>query len=202
MRQTIKRRRSSWSALVLGCVLAAGPYGAYAQPGHDQHYQHEQHYRDTHQKGNPHAKHYIIRRDQMIVVPEKRVRRYRDVVVLRPYGHWYPGYGDHHSDSDAFKWLALTAITLKILDNLNEAQERAHEEAQIRATTAPIGETIIWAQSGASGSVTATREGTSTSGRYCREFQQQVSIGGHSERAYGTACRQPDGSWEVVSTGR
>jgi len=42
---------------------------------------------------------------------------------------------------------------------------------------------------------------TSTTGRYCREFQQEVKIGGVKERAYGTACRNPDGSWEVVSTG-
>ncbi len=36
-----------------------------------------------------------------------------------------------------------------------------------------------------------------TSGRYCREFQQSVVIGGQSEQAYGIACQQPDGSWEV-----
>jgi len=38
-------------------------------------------------------------------------------------------------------------------------------------------------------------------GRYCREFLQEVVIGGRKEQAYGTACRQPDGSWEVISTG-
>jgi hypothetical protein len=196
MRQSANRRCSFWSALVLGCALGAGSHGACAQPGSDYHD------RDAHYKDTPHAKNYVIRRDHPVAVPPKRMRHYRDVVVLRPYGHWYSGYGRYHTDSDAFKWLALTAITLKILDNLNEAQERAHEEAQVRATTAPIGETIIWQDGAATGSVTATREGTSTAGRYCREFQQKVSIGGHSEEAYGTACMQPDGSWEVVSTGR
>ena len=195
MRQSANRRYYSfWSALVLGCAVAIAPLGAYAGPDHDD--------RDKHHKSKPHTKNYVIRRDHPVVVPEKRIRHYRDVVILRPYGHWYYGYGRHHNDSDAFKWLALTAITLKILDNLNEAQERAHEEAQIRATTAPIGETIIWQDGSASGSVTAVREGTSTAGRYCREFQQKVQIGGHTEEAYGTACQQPDGSWEVVSTGR
>jgi hypothetical protein len=181
---------------MLGCVLAAGPFVTYAQPGPDRHerdYRHERH---------RHDKHYVIRRDHVIVVPEKRRRHYRDVVILRPYGHWYHGYGHYHTDAEAFKWLALTAITLKILDNLNQAQERAHEQAQIRATTAPIGERIIWSNGNATGSVTAIREGTSTAGRYCREFQQRVTIGGHTEEAYGTACMQPDGSWEVVSTGR
>jgi hypothetical protein len=137
----------------------------------------------------------------VVVVPAPRIRHYRDVVVVRPYGHLYSGYGRYQTDDSAYKWLSFTAITLKALDVLNEAQERAHEEAQIRATAAPIGERIIWNDGGATGSVTAVREGTSTQGRYCREFQQAVTVGGRTEQAYGTACQQPDGSWEIVSTG-
>jgi surface antigen len=34
-------------------------------------------------------------------------------------------------------------------------------------------------------------------GSYCREFQNDVTIDGKKENAYGTACRQPDGSWKV-----
>lgn len=142
----------------------------------------------------------IIHRGHGYVVPERRYRRYRDVVIVRPYGHWYPGYAHIHGDDDAFKWLAFTAITLKLLDNLNEQQQREHEAAQIRATTAPIGERILWQDGRASGYVTATREGTTTSGRYCREFLQEINVAGRNEQAYGTACRQPDGSWEVIST--
>jgi hypothetical protein len=133
------------------------------------------------------------------LAPPGRVRVYRDAVIVRPYGHWYPGYGHYHRDDDAYKWLAFTAITLGLLDYLNEAQQREHEAAQIAATTAPIGERIIWDEGNARGYVVATREGTSASGRYCREFQQEVMIGGRSEEAYGTACRNPDGSWEVIS---
>ena len=33
---------------------------------------------------------------------------------------------------------------------------------------------------------------------YCREFQRDVIIDGKPERAYGTACLQPDGSWKIV----
>jgi len=33
---------------------------------------------------------------------------------------------------------------------------------------------------------------------YCREYQQTVYIGGQREQAYGTACRQPDGQWQVM----
>jgi surface antigen len=36
-------------------------------------------------------------------------------------------------------------------------------------------------------------------GRYCREFATTGQIGGRREQLYGTACRQPDGSWRIVS---
>ncbi len=80
--------------------------------------------------------------------------------------------------------------------------DRAHmERASTQATTAPIGETVSWRnpQSGRSGTVTPTREGTAADGAYCREFQQTVTIDGKTEQAYGRACRQPDGSWKIVS---
>ena len=35
-------------------------------------------------------------------------------------------------------------------------------------------------------------------GRYCREFTQEIFIGGQKQTGYGRACRQPDGSWEIV----
>lgn len=123
------------------------------------------------------------------------------MIVVRHYGHWYHGYGYYYHDDEAYKWLAFTSITLKLLDNLNEQQQREHEAAQVRATTAAVGETIVWNKKGASGSVTVLRDGTGTSGRYCREFHHQVTIGGQRENAYGMACRNHDGSREVVSTG-
>jgi surface antigen len=46
----------------------------------------------------------------------------------------------------------------------------------------------------------ALRDGKSTSGRYCREFQQTITGGGKAEQAYGKACQQPDGAWGIVST--
>jgi len=133
-------------------------------------------------------------------VPPGRTRHHRNVIIVRPHGHWYGGYGHYHDDDDAYKWLAFTAITLKILDNINEEQQRAHEAAQVKATSAPVGEQIKWSEGNASGSVKAVREGTGSTGRYCREFQQTITVGGKTEEAYGTACQQPDGAWEIVST--
>lgn len=53
--------------------------------------------------------------------------------------------------------------------------------------------------SGNSGSVTPTRTSYDDSGRPCREFQQTVTIGGKTQTAYGTACRDENGDWQIVS---
>ncbi len=33
----------------------------------------------------------------------------------------------------------------------------------------------------------------------CREYTIDATIGGRPEKVYGTACRQPDGSWRVIN---
>jgi hypothetical protein len=128
-----------------------------------------------------------------------RTRYYNHVHVHRPYGHAYPGFGFYYRDNDALRFLGLTALSLAVFSQLNENQQRAHEEAFVQATDAPLGDPIIWNEEGRSGSVTAVRDGVTPDGRQCREFQQQVTIGGNDEEAYGTACLQPDGSWQVVN---
>lgn len=82
---------------------------------------------------------------------------------------------------------------------MDEVDRQKAQQAYNRATTAPVGEQITWSNpnTGNSGSVTPIREGTSSTGAYCREFQQTVTIGGQQEEAYGVACRQPDGAWEI-----
>jgi hypothetical protein len=155
-------------------------------------------HRYGHGHGHKYGKrHYGPPPTRVIVVPPRR--HYRKVWVVRDYGHRYYGYGRYHRDRDAYKWLSFTAITVALINNLTVYQQRAYEDAQIRATTAPVGQTIHWNEAGAYGTVTATREGTSSFNRYCREFQKTVTIGGRTEQAYGTACMQPDGAWEVVS---
>lgn len=48
------------------------------------------------------------------------------------------------------------------------------------------------------GSVTPVETYQSSSGQYCREYLQTVVIDGRQQQAYGTACRQPDGSWQII----
>ncbi|OGT47316.1 MAG: hypothetical protein A3E82_07515 [Gammaproteobacteria bacterium RIFCSPHIGHO2_12_FULL_38_11] len=39
----------------------------------------------------------------------------------------------------------------------------------------------------------------SSSHRYCREYQTIVTVNGKTQKAYGRACRQADGSWKIAS---
>ena len=85
--------------------------------------------------------------------------------------------------------------------SLDRADQQYARRAQSQAQAAPIGQSIVWSnpESGHSGTITPVREGrVASTGEYCREFQQTVTVGGQSQQAYGTACRQPDGSWRVV----
>ncbi|HLO76096.1 MAG TPA: RT0821/Lpp0805 family surface protein [Magnetospirillum sp.] len=79
-------------------------------------------------------------------------------------------------------------------------QQYANQAGQHAFETAPTGRAVTWnnPDSGHYGTVTPTRTYESAPGQYCREYQTTVNVGGQSEQAYGTACRQPDGSWRVV----
>jgi surface antigen len=85
--------------------------------------------------------------------------------------------------------------------SLDRADQSYYQRASQQAAAAPIGETITWSnpQSGNYGSVTPTRDGyQGATGAYCREYQQEIVVGGQRQQGYGQACRQPDGSWQVV----
>jgi surface antigen len=76
--------------------------------------------------------------------------------------------------------------------------ERASQNALERAAS---GSSTEWKNpdTGHYGFVTPTKTYKTDSGRYCREFTQEVYIGKDKEKAYGTACRQSDGSWQIVN---
>ena len=136
--------------------------------------------------------------------PAKRghgYRPHRRPHYRRPYyrGPYY--WGDAYKiDADPYKYLAITTIALKLLDNLDAHQQRRHESAMAAATMAPVGEPIVWQDGNASGAVRTVRIGQSASGLQCREFQHTVTIGGRTQQAYGTSCLQPDGSWQIVNS--
>lgn len=98
----------------------------------------------------------------------------------------------------------LAAVTAGALigASLDRADQAHMSRAQQKAHSAPVGEQIVWSnpQSGNSGTVVATREGsTQDSGKLCREYHHTVYVGGEPQDAYGVACREVDGSWTVVN---
>jgi surface antigen len=80
-----------------------------------------------------------------------------------------------------------------------DAQDRACVGRTLE--TVPTGQTVAWQNpdTGADYRTTPKRTYQTDSGRYCREYTTSASVGGRQQQVYGTACRQPDGSWEIVS---
>ena len=83
----------------------------------------------------------------------------------------------------------------------NKDKEMAAQTAATAFETNRTGQPSTWKNpdSGNSGTITPTKTYQASSGQYCREYRQDVIIGGEKQQAYGTACRQPDGSWKIQS---
>jgi surface antigen len=84
------------------------------------------------------------------------------------------------------------------LDNAD--REYASRNAYQALEYSKSGTTSAWRNPDSShaGDFTPTRTYQTASGTYCREYSQTIRVGGRSEEGYGTACRQPDGSWKIV----
>ncbi|MDX1923940.1 MAG: RT0821/Lpp0805 family surface protein [Rickettsiaceae bacterium] len=76
----------------------------------------------------------------------------------------------------------------------------AERSAQKALESAPSGQSTEWRNpdSGHYGYITPTKTYQAESGRYCREYSHEVRVGRRVEHAYGTACRKPDGDWEII----
>ncbi len=86
----------------------------------------------------------------------------------------------------------------KSLDNADKAMSQ--RTAQTSLENNRTGQTSSWRNpdSGNTGTYTPTSTYRSASGQDCREFEQTITVEGRTERAMGRACRQPNGSWQIV----
>lgn len=77
---------------------------------------------------------------------------------------------------------------------------KAENNAQNSLEKVPSGHTTTWKNpdTGNSGSFTPKRTYETQNG-YCREFTQVITVAGKTQSGYGTACRQPDGSWKIIN---
>jgi len=104
-------------------------------------------------------------------------------------------------------WIAGAAIMGGLLGgaigNRLDARDKrmATQAAQQAFENNKVGQPSVWnnPDSGNSGSVTPTRTYQLANGQYCREYRQTIMIGNEQQQAYGTACRQPDGTWSIQS---
>lgn len=77
----------------------------------------------------------------------------------------------------------------------------AQKSSQKALESAPSGSAVAWKNpdNGNFGTITPTKTYKQNDGSYCREYTQTINIGGKEEKAYGKACRQADGAWQMVS---
>ena len=93
------------------------------------------------------------------------------------------------------------SIGSEIGRNMDELDKlKMQETAGIAFEKSPDHQPVEWnnPNTGNSGSTVPTKTYYTESNTPCREYQTLVNIGGRKESAYGTACRQPDGSWKIM----
>jgi surface antigen len=110
------------------------------------------------------------------------------------------GHGKGQLAAVAIGTLAGAFLGSEVGKSLDRADRLAMQQTTQRALeTGQTGYVSTWRNpdSGHMGTVTPTRTYAAPSGMPCREYTQTVNIGGQQETAYGKACRQPDGSWQI-----
>jgi surface antigen len=118
------------------------------------------------------------------------------------------GFAGSNVGKGSGKTLAIAAGALGgayIGNQLGASLDRADQAyynrtAQSAFETAKTGTSTRWQNpdSGNGGVFTPTKTFQTQDGNFCREFTQTIMVGGKKQEGYGTACRQPDGSWQIV----
>jgi surface antigen len=80
-------------------------------------------------------------------------------------------------------------------------QQYLSQSTQTALESGQTGQAVEWRNpdSGNHGTV-VPQKAYQRDNTYCREYSQNIVVDGKSERAYGTACRQPDGTWQIVNS--
>ncbi len=87
----------------------------------------------------------------------------------------------------------------KSLDKADQAFLANNARSALESTPSGMSSNWVNPDSGNSGSLTPTNTYATSSGQPCREYHSTVTIEGQTEDVYGTACREPDGSWRFVN---
>jgi len=97
--------------------------------------------------------------------------------------------------------VAGALIGSSIGESMDEQDKLKMQQTSNRALElSKSGQTSNWRNpdSGNSGTITPYQAYKNRDGEYCREYSQSIIIGNKTHQGYGTACRQPDGSWKNI----
>jgi surface antigen len=80
-----------------------------------------------------------------------------------------------------------------------DANDRRNMNQALESNT--VGQPAYWQNqnTGNSYTVVPTKNVSVDGNQYCREYRTTANVAGKAQQVYGTACRQPDGSWKVVN---
>ena len=111
-----------------------------------------------------------------------------------------------HGNGAAAGVIAGTLLGGMIGNNVGQYMDRQDRINMNNAITqTPVGQQASWTNSkNVTYQVRPVKNyythSTSTRKRaYCREYQTTVTVNGKEQKAYGKACRQPDGAWKIQS---
>lgn len=114
--------------------------------------------------------------------------------------------GDNHGTGKVIAVAAGTLAGAYIGKEMGKSLDRAdriamEKQTQYSLENSTSGQPSTWQNpdSGNSGTITPQPAYTNKTEEYCREYQQTVTVGGKTETAYGTACRQEDGTWKITN---
>jgi surface antigen len=93
--------------------------------------------------------------------------------------------------------LAGALIGGSIGRNMDES-DRAQMSHSLEAN--PVGKPAYWTndKTGTEYTVVPVKNVKVRGNPYCREYRSTANIAGKVQQIYGTACRQPDGTWKVT----
>lgn len=100
--------------------------------------------------------------------------------------------------------LAATAAGALLGFILGQNIGRSMDQVDVRCTgyaleVAPDQQRVAWSNPDTGNRYTVTPTRTyMNNDRYCREYISRAVISGRTEDIYGTACRNPDGSWQIM----
>jgi|GEM_PF-2122688 len=100
-----------------------------------------------------------------------------------------------------FFWVVMSAFPAVAQEPVDADRQAMGNTFQAALENNPTNQASTWVNpdTGSSGSAVPVKTFQNAYGQPCREFQQTIIIAGQQQEGYGTACRQPDGSWQIVA---